>query len=214
MKLNIEYLDNWEKRGEFLGILNQNKDKWATVKDGDEYGQLGDYFLHPFLKKDFLYVYDKETKEQIGWLDRTGIVYRFPWVLFSTEGNSGYDLRAAINEPIVIKPNERALIKNGIKISFGEGFDSNVEFQVRCRSGLAFKKGIMVVNGVGTVDYNYRGEVGTILYNSGTEDFVVNRGDRVSQAVICPIYKPEIVIVDKVDETDRGSNGYGSSGIK
>jgi dUTP pyrophosphatase len=72
----------------------------------------------------------------------------------------------------------------------------------------------MVVNGVGTVDYNYRGEVGTILYNSGKEAFTVNRGDRVSQAVICPIYKPEIVMVDKVDETDRGTNGYGSSGVK
>lgn len=214
MKLNVEYLDSWEKRGEYLGIFNDNRDKWATVKDGDEYGQLGDYFLHPFFKKDFLYVYDKETKEQIGWLDRTGIVYRFPWVLFSTEGNSGYDLRAAIDEPIVIKPKTRALIPNGIKISFAEGFDSNVEFQVRCRSGLAFKKGIMVVNGVGTVDYNYRGEVGTILYNSGKEAFTVNRGDRVSQAVICPIYKPEIVMVDKVDETDRGTNGYGSSGVK
>ena len=106
------------------------------------------------------------------------------------------------------------MIKNGIKISFGEGFDSNVEFQIRARSGLAYKKGIMVVNGIGTIDHNYRGELGTILYNSGKEDFVVNRGDRVSQGVICPIFKPEIVMVDKVDETDRGTGGFGSSGIK
>lgn len=214
MILNVEYLDNWEKLGKFIGMLNQHKNEWATTKDGDEYGQLGDYYLHPFSKKDYLYVYNKETKEQIGWVDRAGFVREFPWQLFSTEGNSGYDLRAAIDEPIIIKPNERALIKNGIKISFGEGFDSNVEFQIRARSGLAYKKGIMVVNGIGTIDHNYRGELGTILYNSGKEDFVVNRGDRVSQGVICPIFKPEIVMVDKVDETDRGTGGFGSSGIK
>lgn len=212
MKLNVEFLDNWEKVGKIIGDIRG--EIFATVKDGDEYAQQGDYFRHPFLDEDFLYVYDKETKEQLGWLDNEGYIHEFPWVLFSTYGNSGYDLRAAITEPVVIKPHHRALIKNGFKISFGEGFDSNVEFQVRARSGLAYKKGIMVVNGVGTVDYNYRGEVGTILYNSGDEDFVVNRGDRISQGVICPIYKPEITIVKSVDETDRGTNGFGSSGVK
>lgn len=219
MILNVQYLDNWEKHGEAIDGANPWDDayrgKYVSYKSGEEYSWCNRTYFHPFLRTEVLPVYDNETKQQVGWMDKDdGQVYKLPWLIESTRGNSGYDLRAAILEPVVIKPNTRALIPNGIKISFGEGFDSNVEFQIRARSGLAYKKGIMIVNGIGTIDYNYRGEIGTILYNSGTEDFVVNRGDRISQGVICPIYKPEIEIVDLIDTTDRGTRGFGSSGVK
>ena len=138
--------------------------------------------------------------------------YNKEWGLVSSkEGDSGYDLRAAISEPIVLSPGERKVVPNGIKTQLYSSI--NVEIQIRPRSGLAAKKGITVVNAPGTVDYSYRGELMTILLNTGNEDFVINPGDRISQMVICPIYKPEVVEINEVHETDRGDNGFGSSGV-
>lgn len=155
----------------------------------------------------------------------------------SKEGDSGYDLRAAISEPVVLLPNERKVIPNGIKCELDtsvviEGglclcggmsekdlcgdkivVDTDVEIQIRPRSGLAAKNGITVVNAPGTVDYNYRGELMTILLNTSTENFVINPGDRISQMVICPIYKPIIVDVEEITDSNRGINGLGSSGV-
>lgn len=143
--------------------------------------------------------------------------YNKDWgLLSSTDGNSGYDLRAAISETIVLKPNERKVIPNGIAVELetSEEVGTNAEIQVRPRSGLAAKKGITVVNTPGTIDIVYRGELMTIILNTGTEDFEINPGDRISQAVVCPIYKPEVEEVVEVSETERGSNGFGSSGVK
>ena len=142
--------------------------------------------------------------------------YNKEWGLVSSkEGDSGYDLRAAISEPIILHPGERVTIPNGIKTQLQSGiYGSDIEIQVRPRSGLAAKKGITVVNAPGTVDYSYRGELMTILLNTGKEDLVIEPGDRVSQMVICPIYKPEIVELKEVHETNRGDNGFGSSGVK
>lgn len=142
--------------------------------------------------------------------------YNKEWGLVSSkEGDSGYDLRAAIPEPIILHPGERVTIPNGIKTQLSSSiYGSDVEIQIRPRSGLAAKKGISVVNAPGTVDFSYRGELMTILLNTGKEDLVIEPGDRVSQMVICPIYKPEIVELKEVHETDRGDNGFGSSGVK
>ena len=141
--------------------------------------------------------------------------YNKEWGLVSSkEGDSGYDLRAAISEQIVLAPGERKVVPNGIKTQLSSSiYGSDVEIQIRPRSGLAAKKGISVVNAPGTVDFSYRGELMTILLNTGNEDFVINPGDRISQMVICPIYKPEIVEINEVHETDRGDNGFGSSGV-
>jgi len=131
--------------------------------------------------------------------------------------DSGFDLRAAISEPIVLKPGEHRLIDNGIKIEFQGPFplDDNFtyEIQVRPRSGLAAKFGIGVTNTPGTVDFGYRGELKTNLINLGTEDFVINPGDRIAQAVVCPVLKATIVAVQSVDaDTSRGAGGFGSTG--
>lgn len=127
--------------------------------------------------------------------------------------DSGFDLRAAIKEPMVVKPGMHALIPNGIKLKI-ESENNAYEIQTRPRSGLAAKFGISIVNSPGTVDYGYRGEVMTILINCGKEDFTINPGDRIAQAVVCPIVRPEIVegIVD--DSTTRSAGGFGSTGVK
>ena len=133
--------------------------------------------------------------------------------------DSGFDLRAAIPEAITLKPGEHQLIDNGIKIEFEGPFplDDNFiyEIQVRPRSGLAAKFGICVTNTPGTVDFGYRGELKTNLINLGTEDFVINPGDRIAQAVVCPVLKAQIVAVKAVNQsTDRGAGGFGSTGQK
>ena len=133
--------------------------------------------------------------------------------------DSGFDLRAAIAEPITLKPGEHCLIDNGIKIEFEGPFplDENFiyEIQVRPRSGLAAKFGICVTNTPGTVDFGYRGELKTNLINLGTEDFVINPGDRIAQAVVCPVLKAQIIAVATVNKsTDRSAGGFGSTGVK
>ncbi len=137
------------------------------------------------------------------------------WGLLSYKhaDDSGFDMRAAIKETMTLKPGQHAVIPNGIKLKI-ESQDNAFEIQARPRSGLAAKFGISVVNTPGTIDYGYRGEVMTILINLGTEDFVINPGDRISQAVICPIIRPIIEegIVD--DTTTRQAGGFGSTGVK
>ncbi len=131
--------------------------------------------------------------------------------------DSGFDLRAAIKESITLKPGEYRLIDNGIKIEFQGPFplDENFiyEIQVRPRSGLAAKFGICVTNTPGTVDFGYRGELKTNLVNLGKEDFVINPGDRIAQAVVCPVLKPILLETQAVNcETSRGAGGFGSTG--
>lgn len=129
---------------------------------------------------------------------------------YSTPGASGMDLRAFLIEPMVIKPMEIKLVPTGIKAELPKGY----EIQVRARSGLALKHGISLVNGVGTVDSDYRGEIGVILINLGKEDFVINNGDRIAQLVIAKYEYVEIEEVKELTDTERNPEGFGSSGIK
>ena len=110
-----------------------------------------------------------------------------------------------------MKPGTHALIPNGIKLKI-EGESNLWEIQTRPRSGLAAKNGISIVNAPGTIDYGYRGELKTILINLGTEDFVIQPGDRIAQAVVCPIAHPEIVTGTVAEDTTRGAGGFGSTG--
>jgi dUTP pyrophosphatase len=133
-----------------------------------------------------------------------------PLPAYQTEQSAGMDLLAAINEPITLKPMERKVIPNGINIALPPGYEA----QVRARSGLAVKHGITVLNGIGTIDADYRGEVAAILINLGQEDFVIQPGDRIAQLVI---NKHEVVkwqLVKDLDQTTRGTGGYGSTGVK
>lgn len=128
---------------------------------------------------------------------------------YETEGAAGMDLRANIEDAITLKPLERVIIKTGLFIALPVGFEA----QVRPRSGLAAKKGITVLNSPGTVDADYRGEIGVILVNLSNEDFVVNDGERVAQLVIAKHERVNWKEVTVLDETERGSGGFGSTGV-
>lgn len=123
-----------------------------------------------------------------------------------SEGASGYDLGAA--EPCRIRPGETTVVPTGLRIALPAGYEG----QIRSRSGLAANQQVHVLNSPGTVDSDYRGEIKVILRNDGRTVFVVKRHDRIAQLVICPVVTPELVQVDDLDETKRGSGGFGSTG--
>ena len=131
-----------------------------------------------------------------------------PLPRYMSSGASGMDLFAAVAEPITILPKEVAVIPIGIRIALPEGFEA----QVRPRSGLAAKHGIGILNSPGTIDSDYRGEVKVILFNFGQEPFVINRGDRIAQVVITRVARAELVEQDHLDDTERGSGGFGHTG--
>lgn len=129
---------------------------------------------------------------------------------YETEGAAGMDLKANIETPIILKPLERAIVKTGLYIALPQGFEA----QVRPRSGLAAKKGITVLNSPGTVDADYRGEIGVILVNLSNEDFLINDGERIAQLVIAKHERIQWNEVEILSETQRGSGGFGSTGLK
>jgi dUTP pyrophosphatase len=129
---------------------------------------------------------------------------------YETIASAGMDLRANLVEPINLKPLERAIVKTGLFIELPVGYEA----QVRPRSGLAAKKGITVLNSPGTVDADYRGEIGVILVNLSHEDFVVENGERIAQLVIAKHERAEWIAVNELTETSRGAGGFGSTGVK
>ena len=129
---------------------------------------------------------------------------------YATPLSAGMDLRANLEEPIILRPLERRLIPTGLHIALPAGYEA----QVRPRSGLALKKGITVLNSPGTIDADYRGEVGVLLINLSQEDFVVNDGERIAQMVIARHEQGEFEAVEVLDETERGEGGYGHTGVK
>ena len=129
---------------------------------------------------------------------------------YETIASAGMDLRANISEPRVLKPLERSIVGTGLFIELPVG----LEAQVRPRSGLAAKKGITVLNAPGTIDADYRGEIGVILVNVSNEDFVINNGERVAQLVIAKHERAEWEEVQELSETSRGQGGFGSTGVK
>ena len=129
---------------------------------------------------------------------------------YATKQSAGMDLRANIDEPIVLHPMERRLIPTGLFIALPEGYEA----QVRPRSGLALKHGLTVLNAPGTIDADYRGEVGVVLINLSQEDFVINAGERIAQMVIARHEQAQFQLVEELDETERGAGGYGHTGVK
>jgi dUTP pyrophosphatase len=132
-----------------------------------------------------------------------------PLPRYQTEGAVGMDLCAAVPEPVTMAPGERRLIPTGYAVAIPTGYEG----QVRPRSGLALRHGVTVLNAPGTIDPDYRGELSVLLVNLGQEAFVVGRGDRVAQLVICPVARGELIDVTALDATPRGDGGYGSTGI-
>jgi dUTP pyrophosphatase len=129
---------------------------------------------------------------------------------YSTGLSAGMDLRAFLQQPVVLKPLERKLIPTGLFVEIPAGFEA----QIRPRSGLALKKGITVLNSPGTIDADYRGEVGIILINLSNEDFVVENGERICQMIIASHEKVQWNLVEKLEETERGEGGFGHTGKK
>ena len=129
---------------------------------------------------------------------------------YETDGSSGMDLAANLNNNVEIKPGDTAIIPTGLALSIPKNF----EVQIRPRSGLAAKKQISVLNTPGTIDADYRGELKVILINLSKDTFVVEKGLRIAQMVLCPVIKATLKEVDKLENTPRGSGGFGSTGIK
>ncbi|WCO01611.1 dUTP diphosphatase [Psychroserpens ponticola] len=128
---------------------------------------------------------------------------------YETIASAGMDLRASLSESRTLKPLERSIVGTGLFIELPVG----IEAQVRPRSGLAAKKGITVLNAPGTIDADYRGEIGVILVNLSSEDFVINNGERIAQLVIAKHERAEWISVQELSETDRGEGGFGSTGV-
>jgi dUTP pyrophosphatase len=131
-----------------------------------------------------------------------------PLPAYATPGAAAMDLLAAVAAPVTVPPGGRALIPTGLRVALPEGH----EWQIRPRSGLALKHGVTLVNSPGTIDEDYRGEVGVILFNTGSEDFVVKRGMRIAQAVLAPVLRAAFEDVVVLPETNRGEGGFGSTG--
>ena len=127
---------------------------------------------------------------------------------YKTDGASGMDLMAFIKEPINLKPYTSCLVPTGISVAFSDGF----EIQIRPRSGLAAKSNISVLNTPGTIDSDYRGEIKVILFNHGSNDFLINNKDRIAQMVLTPVVKMELEETDDLPNTVRGDVGFGSTG--
>lgn len=129
---------------------------------------------------------------------------------YSTSSSAGMDLRANLDKPLVLKPLERKLIPTGLFVELPEGYEA----QIRPRSGLALKKGISVLNTPGTIDADYRGEIGIILVNLSNEEFVVEHGERICQMVINKVESIQWDQVESLDESERGQGGFGHTGTK
>lgn len=135
---------------------------------------------------------------------------RQPMPTYATSQSAGMDLRANLEEPVVLHPMERRLIPTGLHIALPEGYEA----QVRPRSGLALKHGLTVLNAPGTIDADYRGEIGVVLINLSQEDFTINNGERIAQLVVARYEQVEFSLVETLDETERGEGGYGHTGVK
>ena len=133
-----------------------------------------------------------------------------PLPAYKSEGSSGMDITACVKQPVLLKPGDIRLIPTGLAVSVPPGYEA----QVRPRSGLALHYGIGMVNSPGTIDSDYRGEIGIILINWGTEPFTVKKGDRIAQMIISKVYRVDFVEVGDLDATSRGQGGFGHSGIK
>lgn len=129
---------------------------------------------------------------------------------YETQGAAGMDIKAFLDEPVTLKPMDRRIIPTGLFMEIESGY----EVQVRARSGLAVKHGIGLINGIGTIDSDYRGEIGVALINLGREDFTIHNGDRIAQMVVSKLEHVEIERAETLDSTERGTGGFGHTGVK
>ena len=134
---------------------------------------------------------------------------KHPLPKYETDGSSGMDLRANLDEDLVLKPLDRVLVPTGLYFEFEKGYEA----QVRARSGLALKKGLGLPNGIGTIDSDYTGELKVILINMSRDDVVIEDGDRIAQVIFMKIEIPDIVEVEEISDTERSDGGFGHTGL-
>jgi len=204
-----------QNNGNFLNILEKLKE-YENLLSGDDNTELDENLvkqINETLDELNNEVYNAQTKEfsslSVKFINKS--TNEDP--KFAYEGDSGFDLRADIEETIVIEPFKRVLVPTGLYFELVKG----LEIQVRPRSGLAVKHGITVLNSPGTVDSHYRGELKVPLINLGEEPFKIVKGDRIAQAVIAPVFgegKIKLIKTDKINDTSRSEGGFNSSGIK
>ena len=189
-------------------ILNEMKEKILLLSDPDS-GYTVEDFDREFKNKNYTENFEYD-KFKFNFKNESNN----PDPEYATAGSSGFDLRANLDSPVTIQPHSVKIIPTGLYFEIPENF----EIQVRPRSGLAAKNGVTVLNSPGTVDADYRGEVKVILINHSGIDFIINHGDRIAQAVIASVIGKnfvKLVKVDNIDEnTERGSGGFGSTGVK
>lgn len=133
-----------------------------------------------------------------------------PLPSYESKYAAGMDIRAALKEPVTLKPGERALIPTGLKMAMPKGYEA----QMRPRSGLAYRNGITMLNTPGTIDADYRGELKMLAVNLGEDEFEINHGDRIAQMIIAPVIQAEVNEVEDLSDTERGDGGFGSTGVK
>lgn len=150
----------------------------------------------------------KRKKIQFSWLDQKNSG-DLPLPKYHSQLASGMDVAAFLQKPVTLKPGETCLVPTGFAVAIPAGF----ELQVRPRSGLAIKHSITIINSPGTIDADYRGEIRIGLINLGNEPFIINRGDRIAQLVLAPVFQAELQVVETLDTTDRGSGGFGHTGV-
>lgn len=191
-----------------MDIIEQMREKIMLISDPNS----------GYTQEDFDTEFSQVQNDMMGELYKLKLVFsnksKNEDPQYATEGSSGFDLRADLSEPLVIKVGKRAIVPTGLFFELPENF----EMQIRPRSGLAAKNGVTVLNTPGTVDCDYRGEVKVILINLGEEDFTINNGDRIAQAVLAPVYGKDVINFVKVSEvstdTTRSNGGFGSTGVK
>lgn len=133
-----------------------------------------------------------------------------PLPSYETKDSAGMDLRAAVGQPVELKPGKRMLVPTGLKMAIPRGYEA----QIRPRSGMAYKHGVTMLNTPGTIDSDYRGELKLLAVNLGEESYIIKHGDRIAQMVIAPVSRAEVSEVQALEETVRGEGGFGSTGVK
>ena len=142
-------------------------------------------------------------------LESASVPSELPLPRYQTVDAAGADLHAAVVSPLVLGPGERALVPTGLVLELPRGYEG----QIRPRSGLALRHGVTALNAPGTIDADYRGEIGVLLINHGDDTFTINRGDRIAQLVIATVTQPRFVLVDSVSCTERSDGGFGHTGV-
>ena len=196
------------RNSSFQNLLEQDSETIETLQQDFYNGNFAEYNGYQGMKEIFERLFEKYEVQVIKSTNHNQPL-RISIPTRATKGSAGIDLRAAIDNKLIVKAGKISIVPTGLSFNLPEG----MELQIRSRSGLAAKYGLVVLNQPGTLDADFTGQVQILLINHGEDDFIINRGDRIAQAVFNHIALPSLIEVDTLYETERGTRGFGSSGI-